>query len=107
MSNIFTSKNPAGVVVGQTSAIFGVLAAGAMNAHMSGIAAARAARESNNSHVLRHQLNQTIAYSEQIMQVAEGQAAEIERLKAENERLRTAARTSYDSARRLAQKVAA
>ncbi len=107
MSNIFTSRDPAGVVVGQTGAIFAFFAAGAMNAHMSGIAAARAARESNNSHVLRHQLNQTINYAEQIMQVAETQAAEIERLKAENERLRTAARTSYESARRLAQKVAA
>ncbi|CDN46811.1 hypothetical protein [Neorhizobium galegae] len=106
MSNMFTSKNPAGVAVAQTSAIFGVLAMGAVNAHMSGLAAARAARESTNSHVLRHQLGQAINYAESIMQVAEGQAAEIERLKAENARLRTAARTSYESARRLAQRAA-
>ncbi|TAV14711.1 hypothetical protein [Rhizobium ruizarguesonis] len=106
MSNIFTSRDPAGTVVGQTGAIFSVLAVGAMSAHMNGMAAARAARESNNSHQLRYQLNQTIAYAEQIMQVAEGQAAEIERLKAENARLRTAARTSYESARRSAQKAA-
>ncbi|MCQ1856162.1 hypothetical protein, partial [Neorhizobium galegae] len=70
------------------------------------LAAARAARESTNSHVLRHQLGQAINYAESIMQVAEGQAAEIERLKAENARLRTAARTSYESARRLAQRAA-
>ncbi|TAW65459.1 hypothetical protein ELI15_14290 [Rhizobium ruizarguesonis] len=106
MSNIFTSRDPAGAVVGQTGAIFAVLAAGAVNAHMSGLAAARAARESNNSHVLRHQLIQTINYAESIMQVAESQAAEIERLKSENNRLRTAARTSYESARRLAQRAA-
>ncbi|MBX5160395.1 hypothetical protein HJB89_25255 [Rhizobium sp. NZLR8] len=107
MSNMFTSKNPAGVAVGQTAAIFGVLAAGAVNAHMQGLQAMRAARESNNSHVLRHQLDGAIQYAETLMTLAEQQAAEIVRLKAENERVKTAARTHYESARRLAQKVAA
>jgi hypothetical protein len=60
MSNMFTSRNPAGVAAGQTAAIFGVLAAGAVNAHMSGLQAMRQARESNNSHVLRHQLGVAI-----------------------------------------------
>jgi hypothetical protein len=107
MSNMFTSRNPAGVAVAQTSAIFGVLAMGAVNAHMSGIAAARAARESNNSHVLRGQLDLAINQAETLMQLAEQQAAEIIRLKAENERLKVTARTHYESARRLAAKVAA
>jgi uncharacterized protein HemX len=106
MSNMFTSKNPAGVAVAQTSAIFGVLAMGAVNAHMNGIQAMRQAREGAASHQLRYQLDQAINYAEKIMQVAEGQAAEIERLKAENNRLRTAARASYESARRLAQRAA-
>lgn len=107
MSNMFTSRNPAGVVVGQTSAIFGLLAVGAVNAHMAGIQAMRQARESNNSHVLRGQLDVSINYAETLMQLAENQAAEIVRLRAENERLKTAARTHYESARRLAAKVAA
>lgn len=104
---MFTSKNPTGVAVGQTTAIFGALAMGAVNAHMNGLAAARAARESNNSHILRGQLDAAINYSETLMQLAENQAAEIVRLRAENERLKTTARTHYESARRLAAKVAA
>lgn len=107
MSNMFTSKNPAGVVAGQTAAIFTVLAAGAMSAHRDGIQAMRQARESNNSQVLRSQLDASINYAETLMQLAENQAAEIVRLKAENERLKTTARTHYESARRLAAKVAA
>ncbi|HBF30623.1 hypothetical protein [Rhizobium sp.] len=107
MSNIFTSRDPAGTVVSQTGAIFAVLAAGAMNAHMSGIQAMRQAREGAASHQLRYQLDYAINYSEKLMTVAEQQAAEIVRLRAENERLKTAARTHYESARRLAAKVAA
>ncbi len=107
MSNIFTSRDPATAVVAQTGAMFTMLAAGAVNAHMSGIQAMRQARESNNSHVLRSQLDAAIAYSETLMQLAENQAAEIVRLKAENERLKVTARTHYESARRLAAKVAA
>ena len=107
MSNMFTSKNPAGVVVGQTGAIFGLLAVGAMNAHQNGIAAMCQAREGAASHQLRYQLNYAIDYAEKLMTVAEEQASEIVRLRAENERLRTAARTHYESARRLAAKVAA
>lgn len=98
--SMFTSKNPAGVAVAQTTAIFGVLAAGAMNAHMQGLQAARAARESHNSHVLRHQLNVTINFAESLMQVAEAQATEIAQLQAENERLRSAARAYMAAARR-------
>jgi hypothetical protein len=99
MSNMFTSKNPAGVVVGQTGAIFGFLAAGAVNAHMSGLAAARAARESNNSHVIRGQLDHAIRYAESLMQVAEAQASEIAQLQAENARLRASAKAYMAAAR--------
>ncbi|MBA9031720.1 hypothetical protein [Rhizobium leguminosarum] len=102
MSNMFTSRNPAGVAVAQTGAIFGVLAAGAVNAHMSGIAAARAARESNNSIVLRHQLNIAIDRAQQLCDLATAQASEIEQLKAENARLRAASATYLAAARRKA-----
>ncbi|MGO6676467.1 hypothetical protein [Rhizobium leguminosarum] len=102
MSNLFTSKNPAGVAVGQTAAIFGVLAAGAVNAHMAGIAAARAARESNNSNVLRHQLHVAIGRAQDLCDVAVAQASEIEQLKAENARLRAASATYLAAARRKA-----
>ncbi|NTI03172.1 hypothetical protein G6K88_14200 [Agrobacterium rhizogenes] len=102
MSNMFTSKNPAGVAVAQTSAIFGVLAAGAVNAHMSGIQAMRQARESNNSHQLRYQLGHAINYCQSVMDIAVAQATEIERLKAENARLRTASATYLAAARRKA-----
>ncbi|MBX5164833.1 hypothetical protein [Rhizobium sp. NZLR4b] len=102
MSNMFTSRNPAGVAVAQTGAIFGVLAAGAVNAHMSGIAAARAVRESNNSNVLRHQLNIAVARAQDLCDVAVAQASEIEALKAENARLKAASATYLAAARRRA-----
>ncbi|ARQ58965.1 hypothetical protein Kim5_CH02922 [Rhizobium sp. Kim5] len=100
MSNLFTSKNPAGVAVGQTAAIFGVLAGGAVNAHMSGLQAMRQARESNNSNVLRYQLNVAIDRAQQLYDVAVEQASEIEALKAENTRLRAASATYLAAARR-------
>ncbi|WSG96398.1 hypothetical protein U8P76_05665 [Rhizobium johnstonii] len=102
MSNLFTSRNPAGVAAGQTAAIFGVLAAGAVNAHMNGVAAARAARESTNSQVLRYQLNIAIDRAQQLCDVATAQASEIEQLRAENARLRAASATYLAAARRRA-----
>ncbi|ARQ56914.1 hypothetical protein Kim5_CH00807 [Rhizobium sp. Kim5] len=100
MSNMFTSRNPAGVAVAQTGAIFGVLAAGAVNAHMSGLQAMRAARESNNSHVLRHQLGVAINRAQDLCDLATTQASEIEQLRAENARLRAASATYLAAARR-------
>jgi len=100
MSNVFTSRNPAGVVVGQSAMIFTALAMGAANAHREGVAAMRAAREAASSHQIRAQLDAAINYSESLMQLAEQQASEIEHLRAENSRLRTAARTYLDAARR-------
>ncbi|MGO7353920.1 hypothetical protein ACCS66_04190 [Rhizobium ruizarguesonis] len=102
MSSMFTSRNPAGVAVAQTGAIFGVLAAGAVNAHMSGLAAMRQARESNNSNVLRYQLNIAIDRAQQLCDVAVEQASEIEQLKAENARLKAASATYLAAARRRA-----
>ena len=43
---------PATAVAAQTGAIFSILAAGAVNATMDGVAAARQAREDRNSHIL-------------------------------------------------------
>ncbi|MGO7583344.1 hypothetical protein [Rhizobium leguminosarum] len=102
MSNMFTSRNPAGVAAGQTAAIFGVLAAGAVNAHMSGLQAMRQARESSNSQVLRYQLNVAINRAQDLCDVAVAQASEIEQLKAENARLRAASATYLAAARRKA-----
>ncbi|MBX5152586.1 hypothetical protein HJB78_16570 [Rhizobium lentis] len=102
MSNMFTSKNPAGVAVGQTAAIFGVLAAGAVNAHMSGIQAMREAREVSSSHQLRYQLNVAINRAQDLCDLATEQAREIERLKAENARLKAASATYLAAARRQA-----
>ncbi|TCA62718.1 hypothetical protein E0J16_00070 [Rhizobium pisi] len=102
MSNMFTSKNPAGVVVGQTGAIFGLLAVGAVNAHMNGIQAMRQARESNNSYQLRYQLGQAINHCQSVMDIAVAQASEIEQLKSENARLRVASATYLAAARRKA-----
>ncbi|MGO8034937.1 hypothetical protein [Rhizobium leguminosarum] len=100
MSNMFTSRNPAGVAAGQSAAIFGVLAAGAVNAHMNGLAAIRQGRESSNSNVLRYQLNVAIDRAQQLCDVAVQQASEIEALKAENARLRAASATYLAAARR-------
>ncbi|MGO7318468.1 hypothetical protein ACCS95_32895 [Rhizobium ruizarguesonis] len=102
MSNMFTSRNPAGVAAGQMAAIFGVLAAGAVNAHMSGLQAMRQARESSNSQVLRYQLNVAINRAQDLCDVAVAQASEIEQLKAENARLRAASATYLAAARRKA-----
>ncbi|MGO6881369.1 hypothetical protein ACCS44_21135 [Rhizobium ruizarguesonis] len=102
MSNMFTSRNPAGVAAGQTAAIFGVLAAGAVNAHMSGLQAMRQARESSNSQVLLYQLNVAINRAQDLCDVAVAQASEIEQLKAENARLRAASATYLAAARRKA-----
>ncbi len=106
MSNMFTSKNPAGVAAAQTGMIFAVLASGAVNAHLNGLAAMRAAREGAASHQLRGQLDYAIGYAHEVVRFAADQAAEIEKLKAENRRLAASAKTHYESARRLARKAA-
>lgn len=106
MSNLFTSKNPASVAAGQTAVIFAALASGAVQSHMSGLAAMRAAREGAASHQLRGQLDVAIDYAHQLVALAADQAAEIERLKAENRRLAASAKLHYESARRLARKAA-
>ncbi|OCP08007.1 hypothetical protein BC362_10375 [Ensifer sp. LC14] len=69
---------------------------------MSGLQAMRAAREDASSHQLRAQVDQLIDYANRLVAVAAQQAAEIERLRAQNTRLEAAARTHYESARRLA-----
>lgn len=100
--SLYTSKNPAGVVGLQTGLIFAALSSGVVNAHMSGLQAMRAAREDAASHQLRGQLDAAISYAEQLMDLAARQAGEIERLRAENDRLRTAARTYLKAAQRKA-----
>jgi len=107
MSNIFTSRDPAGAVVGQTGAIFAVLASGAVNAHINGLAAMRAARESSSSHQLKAQLDYAIDVAHIYSDLAAEQAVELEQLRAENRRLDRIARQHHDDLVSLSRKVKA
>lgn len=97
---------PATAVAAQTGAIFSILAAGAVNATMDGVAAARQAREDRNSHILAHQVHEASMAAHDWAELARAQAIEIERLKGENNRLAKAARQNYELAQRLSKKVA-
>lgn len=79
---------PATSVAMQTGAIFTGLAVGAVNAHMQGVAAARAAREERASHILAHQLNDAVQAAHEWADYAKRLIHENEALKAENARLR-------------------
>ena len=82
---------PATGVAMQTGAIFTALAAGAVQAHMSGVAAARQAREEYASSVLAHQLSDAVSAAHDWAAYAKKLIAENETLKAENQRLREVA----------------
>lgn len=97
---------PAAAVAGQTGAIFSVLAAGAVSAHMNGVAAARQAREDRNSHILAYQVQEASMAAHEWADLARAQAIEIERLKAENNRLTKVARQNFELAQRLSMKAA-
>ncbi|WP_312356805.1 hypothetical protein [Agrobacterium sp.] len=97
---------PATAVATQSGAIFAVLASGAVNAHMNGVAAARQARDDRNSHILAHQVDEASMAAHEWAELARSQAIEIERLKGENNRLAKAAKQNYELAQRLSKKVA-
>lgn len=82
---------PAQSVALQTGAIFAGLAAGAVNAHMSGVAAARQAREERASHILAQQLSDAVGAAHDWASYAKRLIAENEKLKVENERLKAVA----------------
>jgi len=82
---------PATSVAMQTGAIFAGLAAGAVNAHMSGVAAARARREEYASQVLSQQVSDAVSAAHDWADYAKRLIAENETLKAENTRLRQVA----------------
>lgn len=82
---------PAAGVAMQTGAIFAGLAAGAVNAHLNGVAAARQAREEYASSVLAQQLADAVGAAHDWAAYAKKLIAENERLKAENERLKSVA----------------
>ncbi|OAE45439.1 hypothetical protein [Agrobacterium tumefaciens] len=98
---------PAAAVAGQTGAIISVLAAGAVNAHMSGMAAARARREEYASQVLSHQLSDAVAAAHDWADYAKRLIAENEKLKAENSRLREVAAQRRGVIERMRGQVAA
>lgn len=75
----------------QTGAIISVLAAGAVSAHMQGVAAPRAAREEYASRVFAQQLDDAVAACHKWANHAKKLANENERLIAENARLREVA----------------
>lgn len=79
---------PAAAVASQTGAIFAVLASGAVNATMDGLAQARANREEYASNVLAHQLHDAVTAAHEWADYAKRLIQENERLKAENNRLR-------------------
>lgn len=83
---------PATAVAGQLAGITAVLAGGAVNAHMSGIAAMQQAREDRASQILFQQVEEASDVARQWAAYAQDLIAENERLKAENERLRTVSR---------------
>lgn len=82
---------PAAAVATQTGAIFGVLAAGAVSAHMQGMAAVAARREEYASQVLSHQLSDAVHAAHEWADYAKRLIVENERLKAENARLKEVA----------------
>jgi len=82
---------PAQSVALQTGAIFAGLAAGAVNAHMSGVAAARQAREERASHILAQQLSDAVSAAHDWAEYAKKLIVENERLKAENARVKEVA----------------
>lgn len=79
---------PATAVAAQTGAIFAVLASGAVNAHMQGMAAVAARREEYASQVLSHQLSDAVHAAHEWADYAKRLIHENETLKAENHRLR-------------------
>lgn len=97
---------PATAVATQTGAIFTALAAGAVDAHMRGVAAARQAREDRNSHILAHQVHEASLAAHEWADLARAQAVEIERLRAENARLTKVAKQNFELAQRLSKKAA-
>lgn len=82
---------PATAMAVPLAGIFTGLAAGAVNAHMNGIAAARAAREEYASNVLAHQLSDAVSAAHEWAAYAKKLIAENEQLKAKNARLREVA----------------
>lgn len=78
---------PATNMVLPLAGIFAGLSAGAVNAHMSGLEAARQAREDRASHVLAWQVDEAIESARTWADLAKAQAEELVQLRAENERM--------------------
>ena len=93
---------PAHQMTGQLAGITSVLAAGAVSAHMQGVAAARQAREDRASHILAYQVDEAAMVAREWADYAKRLIVENENLKAENERLRLVAVQRRGTIERLA-----
>ena len=82
---------PATTMVLPLAGIFAGLSAGAVNAHMAGVEAARQAREDRASHVLAWQVDEAIESAQAWADLAKAQAEELVQLRAEKERMIEAA----------------
>ena len=82
---------PATAMAVPLAGIFAGLASGAVNAHMSGLAAMDARREERASQVLFHQLPDAVQAAHDWAAYAKNLIAENEKLKAENARLKSVA----------------
>ena len=81
-----------------------VIGMGMANAAVNGALAVRQAREVSASQTLAFQLRQAVESAHHWSDIACAQAAEIEKLKADNERLRRVAKAHHDTAQALARR---
>lgn len=82
---------PATAMAVPLAGIFSGLAAGAVNAHLNGVAAARQAREEYASNILSHHLADAVSAAHEWADYAKRLIHENEKLKAENARLKEVA----------------
>lgn len=95
---------PAAVHAGNLGMIGAVMGMGIANAAVNSAIAVRASREATASATLAHQLRQAVESAHHWSDIACSQAAEIERLKADNERLRKIARDQHSDLITLARR---
>jgi len=86
---------PAAAHAGNLGMIGAVMGMGIANAAVNSAIAVRASREATASATLAHQMRQAVESAHRWADIAKAQAAENEKLKAENERLKRIARDQH------------